>query len=80
MTLTLELPDDLAARIENIPLEQRNRFAVAALSMGMDQMALREEGDPDPEAVAAIHRAVEMGLDKSVSLDEFARSRGISLK
>jgi thiamine monophosphate synthase len=44
MTLTLELPDDLAAQLEKLPPEQRNNYAVAALRAGVDSMQLQEEG------------------------------------
>jgi hypothetical protein len=78
MTLTLELPDDLAERLEKLPPEQRNNYAVAALAYGMDALPEEENGEPDPDMVEDLKRAFAMGLDNSVtvSLEDYAKGCG----
>jgi hypothetical protein len=81
MTLTLEIPDDLAARMESIPPELRNNFALTALAHSIDDLERREPGEPDREAVEDIRRAEEIGMDETVtiSLEDFAKTLGVQL-
>lgn len=56
-TLTLSLPDDLARRLAALPAEEVNAFAVAALS-DLVSGGEDEEGEPDPDLIAALRRGL----------------------
>lgn len=66
-TITLEVPDELAAFLTAMDPETRNRFAVAALERQ------REVGDDeiDPEMVADLEIAIqEAETDPGMPLDD----------
>lgn len=67
MTITIEVPDDLAARLQTLPqaAADLNAFVVAALAekadvaqmdaeMDSDDYYVNENGDLDPDLVAAL--------------------------
>jgi predicted transcriptional regulator len=56
-TLTIELPDDVAAQLSAMPEEERNRFAVAALTSALNESAEWDES-ADPEAITEIGAAL----------------------
>jgi hypothetical protein len=47
MTLTLEIPDDLASRLLTVPEKERHNFALAALRTCLD-----EDNEVDEEEIA----------------------------
>jgi predicted transcriptional regulator len=60
MTLTIELPEDLAAQLASLPEEERNRYAVAALREKLAEDAA-DEADLPPltaEDLSAIGRGI----------------------
>lgn len=57
MTLTIEVPDDLAAALSELPEAERNHYAVALMRAGWqanDDAAAMDADEIDEEAVAAI--------------------------
>ena len=60
-TFTLELPDDLAARMESIPPDQRNHYAVAALRAQMEEDELLAQE-------AHLHETYPLNEDDKASL------------
>lgn len=57
-TITLILPDDLAARLAILPDEEaRNRFAVAALAAGIAALDA-DKGDDEAQTVTAVEEAL----------------------
>jgi predicted transcriptional regulator len=67
MTLTIELPDELAFRLMALlPEEARERFAVSAIAEAL----LAQESD-SAECIAAVEEALaEMETGHTVSFDE----------
>jgi hypothetical protein len=55
-TVTLELPDDLAATLEAMPEDERNHYATALMR---DGLAYREEDEEaDPEVIVALQASI----------------------
>jgi predicted transcriptional regulator len=70
-TVTLELPEDLADRLEAMPADERNHFAVAVLR---DGLAEREESDT--EVIAALQESIaDLDAGKGQSLDDYQAER-----
>lgn len=70
MTLTIDLPDELARRLNELPEEERGRFAVSAITE-----ALRAEEQDAAECQAAVEEALDdVETGRTISLeDEQAR-------
>ncbi len=67
MTLTIDLPDELASRLNNLlPEDERVRFAVAAIA---DALVAQERDSA--ECVTAVEEALaEMEIGRTISLDD----------
>ncbi len=67
MTLTIDLPDEVASRLNALlPEEERGRFAVSAIADAL----LAQERD-SVECMAAVEEAiVDVENERSVSLDD----------
>jgi predicted transcriptional regulator len=66
MTLTIDLPDELASRLaELLPEEERDRFAVAAIAE-----ALEARRCDSAECIAAVEQALE-DMDEGRNLIPF---------
>jgi predicted transcriptional regulator len=62
-TITLTLPDDLAATLSALPEDQRNNYAVALMRQGLAVEAMEQEYEPDEaekaEIVSALLESIE---------------------
>jgi predicted transcriptional regulator len=78
-TLTIEIPDELAARIARLPLETRNNFAVAAIEAALFQED--DYTDEDDAAIAAGIEDVKAGRIRPAEefFQEFAARHGFTL-
>ena len=67
MTLTIDLPDEMASRLNALlPEEERGRFAVSAISDAL----LAHEHD-SAECIAAVEDALnDLGAERTVSFEE----------
>ena len=67
MTLTIDLPDELASRIKAIlPEEERRQFAVSAIA---EAILLREQDSA--ECIAAVEEGIaDMKAGRTISLEE----------
>ena len=72
MTLTIEVPDETAARLTNLPAETVNRYAVAALedlALNADAIAA-DEADCIANVEAALADIDANGLKNTISLED----------
>lgn len=70
-TITLEVPEDLADRLEAMPPDERNHFATAAIT---DRLAQVEDDAAD--TVAALQESIaDLGAGKGQSLDDYQAER-----
>lgn len=85
MTITIELPEDVAARLSGLPEAERQAFAVAALRQaterpgGVETFPLTEE---DHRAIAEALSDLDAGRARirpaSEFFDELARKHGFA--
>lgn len=76
MTLTLQLPEDLAQRLSPLPENDRHRFALAALRYFDPEDTLAIEEQDKSETIAAVREAlaeVDAGLD--IPFEEYLEKR-----
>jgi predicted transcriptional regulator len=87
-TITLNVPDDLAATLEAMPEDERNHFAVAALKYAIEEMPETQDeltalaGPLTPEDIEAIGRglaAADAGQLRPADefLDELRQKMGL---
>ena len=74
MTLTLELPEELAARLNDLPAEERHSFSIAAIDDALTCLYCQiepEEGDWIEQVNQAIDE-IEAG-DPGIPFEEVCR-------
>jgi predicted transcriptional regulator len=70
-TITLTVPDELAARLEALPKDQRDRYALAALTAGMEALTPEEAEHDFEETVAALKEAfADVDAGRTYSFEE----------
>jgi predicted transcriptional regulator len=78
-TITLILPDDLAARFKTVPEDERNNYAVAILRRGFETNAEQDEeqfNTVDDDLYAAIAEGIaEFEAGKGRPLEDFIAER-----
>jgi hypothetical protein len=75
-TITIEVPDNVAASLEAMPTEERNNFAVAALSAALEQE--KEDEEIQGDFVEAEVPAEELARREAAlaAFRRFSRPRG----
>lgn len=75
MTLTLEIPDDLATRLAAMPENERPNFAIAA--MRLQNIEIEEE--PDEDSLARMERGLsEVDSKELVGWDDYMHQRRLA--
>jgi hypothetical protein len=85
MTLTIDVPEELAARFAALPEEARARYAAAALAAGVEVLTPEEEAGDFADAVAALEEAfaeIDAGKDRPFAeyvaeREAFWKARGL---
>ena len=80
MTLTLEIPDDLALRLASIPESERQNFAIAAMWLqSVDEVPLDEAAQARMiEGLAQVDAEATVGWDDYMSQRRIARQNRAS--
>jgi predicted transcriptional regulator len=75
-TITLEIPEELADLLEALPSAQRNRYAVAALTAGMDSVTPAEADRDFEEACVGIEAGIaDMRAGRLTDFDDWVAQR-----
>jgi predicted transcriptional regulator len=76
MTITIELPEELAARLEGLTEEERDRYTLAALTAGMGVWTPEEEAQDHADMVVAVNEALdEVDAGRDMPLEELVAER-----